>query len=211
MALLRSDQDRGLTWQRLTAPGALVLVVAAAGIGTVLGPLREWHPATAALLWAPVAVTVTAWLVAARVRRLRSRRGIRRVGQWVRCASIAGGQIDGLAAVRAGGPVLPAEVAHGWLSLEAEVLRFEPAARYAELEAAWSVPWDALAVVDVRPATDLRTRLVPGLGRSMVTLRFRGRTAGLLLQVEDDAPALLTAWQWWGVGERATRPRRADR
>lgn len=211
MALLRSDQDRSHAWQRMTAPGCLALAALGAAVLTAMSVARGWHPAVVASAWVPALAALVAWAVAVRVRRLRSRRGIRRVGQWVRCASICGGQIDGLAAVRAGGPLQPAEVAHGWLSLEAEVLRFVPAARCAELEAAWSVPWEALAVVDVRPATDLRTRLVPGLGGSTVTLRFRGRNAELRLQVEDDAPALLTAWQWWGVGERATRPRRADR
>lgn len=211
MALLRSDADRARRWERAVGPLSVVLLAAAAGSGAVAASSHGAHPALAALAWLPVVIVLGAWLTAVRLRRLRSRRGVRRVGQWVRSASIVGGQIDGLAGVRAGGPLRPDEVAHGWLSLEPEVLRFTPAARCADLEAAWCLPWEALAVVDVRPAGDLRTRLVPGLGRSTVTLRLRGRQADLRVQVEDDARAVLSTWQWWGVGERAARARRADR
>ena len=211
MALLRSEPVRTERWVPWLVPSALAGLLLLAGSLTAAATSRPALAVPAGIAWGAVVVPLLAWAVALRVRRARYRRGLRRVGQWVRCARMQGGQIDGLAAVRAGGPLSSAEVAHGWLSLEAEVLRFSPVSRSAAPEAAWSVPWEALAVVEVRPDSELRTRLVPGLRRSVVTLRFRGRSADLRLLVDDDASALLRAWHWWGVGERAVRTRRAER
>ncbi|RKS77535.1 hypothetical protein CLV35_1224 [Motilibacter peucedani] len=211
MALLRSDAHPSERWLRRAAPAALAVLTGGAVLTTVVAVHRPLLWAVAGPLFAVALCAAAAWGAAVRLRRSQARQGRRRVGQWVRSARIHGGQVDGLAAVRAGAPLTYAEHATGWLCLEHEVLRFLPSPRCDLPGAAWSVPWESIAVVDVRPAADLRTRLVPGLHRSIVTLRFRAPLAQLVVQVDDDPLAVLRAWQWYGVGERPARQRGADR
>ena len=211
MALLRSDPAAADGVLRLAAPTGLVLGCTGAGFLTGLAVHRSSLRLLAALVWVlAVLIPLLGWGFGLWLRRRRYRRGVRRVGQWVRCARVAGGQIDGLAAVRAGAPISPADTVTGWLSLEHEMLRFRPTPPGEEPDAAWSVAWEQIAVVDVRPASRVRARLLPGLGSSLVSVRFRGHSATLDVQVEQDAASLLRAWQRYGVGERAAT-RGADR
>lgn len=211
MALLRSEHPSSQRWLGWALPCAGLLVLVLAAFVSGLAFHRPVLRIVAVLLWVGLLAPLVAWATARRLHRRRSRRGVLRVGQWVRCAKVLGGQIDGLAAVRAGGPLRIEQSVTGWLVLEREQVGFRPDPAAHAPETAWSVPWESISVVDVRATGEAWNRLLPGLGRSVVTLRFRGRWAELNITVEDDVSSLLRAWQWYGVGERVAGARRADR
>jgi hypothetical protein len=209
LALLRHARRPASAWPSYA-------VVAAAVTGVAVEPalvaltLRHRLPEELPATWGGVLVgLLVAWGLALLMRRRRHRRGVRKVGQWVRSARIEGGQLEGLAGVRAGAP-LAGELAVGWLSLERELVRFHPDPRLGMPEACWTVPWHAVSVVDVAPAALLRHRLVPGLRRSRVGLRLRASAATLVVEVDEDPRSVLRTWAWRGVGHspRGTRTRR---
>ncbi|RZS86824.1 hypothetical protein EV189_2240 [Motilibacter rhizosphaerae] len=209
MALLRRAEVAPAPWLPARALGWLLTAALPAGAMTaVVLTVLAWRGSASP--WAPVGVALavlaggSAWATGMVVRRRRYRRGVREVGQWVRCARIVGGQLDGLAAVRAGGPVDPASRVHGWLSVERELLRFHPHPREHQPESMWTVPWHAIAVVDVAPASAVARRVVPGLRGSTVRLRLRDG-AHLEVSVDEDADALLHVWSWRGMGDRVSR------
>ena len=208
MALLRHAR-------RPTAGLSLAIPLCATGIAlgaeAALGVFaRRLVPAWVPAAWGGVLVLIVlAWSAALARQRTVRRRGVRTVGQWVRSARIAGGQLEGLAAVRAGAP-LAGERATGWLSLERELVRFQPDGRCGLPEACWTMPWSTVAVVDVAPAALWRHRVIPGLRRSLVGLRFKGQAAALVIEVDDDPKALLRSWRLRGMGH-SSRGSRADR
>jgi hypothetical protein len=78
-------------------------------------------------------------------------------------------------------------------------------------EACWTVPWHAVAVVDVSPAGRPRDRLLPGLQRSRIGLRIRGSAGTLVVDVDEDPRAVLRSWAARGLGHTPRRSRRAGR